>query len=194
METILAFCIGITLSAACGFRVFIPPFIMSLGSIYGDFPLTGGFEWLGTYPAAIALGAATTVEILAYYLPVVDNFLDSIEIPFTIAIGTMLTAASLGEVSPLLKWSLAVIAGGGTAGIVESFTVITRLATTGLTAGLGNSLFSTTEAISATTLSILALTIPLLAAIVVLVVLVLAAKKLLKYFKQKKNNFQMKIR
>ncbi len=63
METILAFCIGITLSAACGFRVFIRTFIMSLGSIYGDFPLTGGFQWLGTYPAAIR-GAATVVLVL----------------------------------------------------------------------------------------------------------------------------------
>ncbi|MGF1540890.1 MAG: DUF4126 domain-containing protein [Pleurocapsa sp.] len=124
MEIILALCLGVTLSAASGFRVFVPPLVVSLAAIYQDLPLASGFEWLGTYPVAIALGIATIVEIVAYYLPVIDNLLDTIEIPTAIAVGTVLTAANLGEVEPVLQWTLAAIAGGGTAGIIETFTSI----------------------------------------------------------------------
>ncbi|MGK7874093.1 MAG: DUF4126 domain-containing protein [Xenococcaceae cyanobacterium] len=187
METLLALCIGVTLSAACGFRVFIPPLVMSVGSIYGDLPLTPGFEWVGTYPAMIAFGGATAVEIVAYYIPVVDNFLDTIEIPTALAVGTMLTAATLGsEIDPVLKWTIAAIAGGGAAGIVEGFTSVTRLASTSLTGGLGNPLVSTTEALSATVLSILALLVPVLAFIVVVVVLVFGMRKVLKFLKKRR--------
>ena len=163
MDILLALCLGVALSAACGFRVFIPPFAMSLAAVYGDFELSEQFAWLGTYPATIALGIATVVEILAYYIPVIDNLLDAIEIPTAIAVGTILTGANLGDVDPVLQWTLAIIAGGGTAGVIESATTVTRLASTGFTGGMGNILLATMEALSAAILSILALTLPLLA-------------------------------
>ena len=178
IEHFLALCLGVTLSAAAGFRVFVPPLIMSLGAIYSDLPLASEFEWLGTYPAAIALGMATVIEILAYYIPVVDNLLDTIEIPIAVAVGTILTAASLGDVDPLLQWTLAVVAGGGTAGIIDSFTAITRLASTGVTGGVGNPLFATAEALSSAVLSLLALLVPFLAIALVMGLLVLGLKKI----------------
>ena len=181
MEIILALCLGITLSAASGFRVFLPPFVVSLAALHQDLPLASGFEWLGTYPAAIALGIATIVEIIAYYIPVVDNLLDTIEIPTAIAIGTMLTAANLGDVEPVLQWTLAAIAGGGTAGIIETFTSMTRLASTGMTGGTGNFLVATMEDLSAAVLSILALTLPFLAVGLVMGLLILAITKTAKF-------------
>lgn len=185
MEHILALCLGVTLSAAAGFRVFLPPLVMSLGAIHGDLPLASGFEWLGTYPAAIALGAATVIEILAYYIPVVDNLLDTIEIPTAIAVGTILTAASLGDVNPVLQWTLAVIAGGGTAGIIDSFTAVTRLASTGVTGGVGNPLFATMEALSSAVLSLLALLVPFLAIALVMGLLVMGMGKIFKKISRK---------
>ena len=137
MDILLPLCLGIALSAASGFRVFLPPLVMSVAAINGNFELSPQFAWLGTYPAMIALGGATVVEILAYYIPVVDNLLDAIEIPTAIAVGTILTAANLGDVDPILQWTLAIVAGGGTAGTIESATSITRLASTGLTGGIG---------------------------------------------------------
>ncbi len=181
MEILLAFCLGITLSAASGFRVFIPPLVMSLAAIYGELPLAPEFAWVGTYPAAIAFGAATVVEVLAYFIPVIDNLLDTIEIPTAIAIGTMLTAASLGDTDPVLQWTLAVIAGGGSAGIIEGFTSITRLASTGVTGGLGNPLLATMEVLSAGVLSILAITIPFLAAGIVFGLLVWGISKVSRF-------------
>ncbi|MEL6908585.1 MAG: DUF4126 domain-containing protein [Cyanobacteria bacterium J06629_2] len=183
MEIILALCLGVTLSAASGFRLFVPPLALSLAALYGDLELASGFSWVGTYPTAIALGIATVVEILAYYIPVVDNLLDTVEIPTAVAIGTLLTAANLGEVNPLLQWSLAAIAGGGTAGIIETFTAMTRVASTGMTGGTGNFLVATAEALSSGVLSILALTILPLGVALVIGLLILAIVKLPKFIR-----------
>jgi Domain of unknown function (DUF4126) len=183
MEIILALCLGVTLSAASGFRLFLPPLVLSLATLYGDLELSAGFDWVGTYPTAIALGVATVIEILAYYIPVVDNFLDTFEIPTAVAIGTLLTAANLGDVNPLLQWSLAAIAGGGTAGLIETFAAMTRAASTGMTGGTGNFLVATAEALSSGVLSILALTILPLGVAIVMGLLILALVKLPKYFR-----------
>jgi hypothetical protein len=171
MDVLLALCLGITLSAACGFRIFIPPLVMSVATIYGDFTPAPQFAWLGTVPALITLAIAATVEIAAYYIPAVDNALDLVEIPTAIAIGTALSAATLGDVDPVVQWTIAAVAGGGSAGAVEGFTTVTRLASTTMTAGLGNPVFSTVEWMSAIALSLLGLFVPILAGLVVIVVL-----------------------
>ena len=173
MEIAIALCLGIALSAGCGFRVFVPPLIMSLAAMYGDFPLSSDFAWLGTPEAAIALSIATILEILAYYIPFVDNLLDTVEVPAAVAIGTTLTAATLGGNDPLLQWTLAAIAGGGTAGIVGTLTSVTRLTSTGVSGGLGNFIVATIEAIGSISLSVLGLTFPLWTAIILLFALVI---------------------
>lgn len=178
MEIILALCLGITLSAAAGFRVFLPPLAMSIAALHGDLNLASEFAWLGTYPAAIALGVATVVEILAYYIPVVDNLLDTIEIPTAIAVGTVVTAANLGDVNPILQWTIAAVAGGGSAGIIEGLTTASRLASTGTTGGMGNFIIATIEDLSSAVLSILALTLPFLASALAIGLLIFAITRI----------------
>ncbi|MGL6338349.1 MAG: DUF4126 domain-containing protein [Waterburya sp.] len=178
METLIALCLGITLSAACGFRVFVPPLALSLAAIYGHYPLSSGFEWLGTREAAIALGIATIMEVLAYYIPIVDNLLDTVQVPIAVGIGTVMTAATLGHTDPVLQWTLAAIAGGGTAGIMKTLTSLTRLVSTGVTGGLGNFIIATIEAISSLSLSILGISFPLWTAVIVLGLLVFAVSKI----------------
>ena len=180
MDILLALCLGIALSAACGFRVFIPPFAMSLAAVHGNFELSPQFAWLGTYPATIALGVATVVEVLAYYVPVIDNLLDTIEIPIAIAVGIVLTAAIVGDLDSILQWSFAVI-GGSAAGIIGVATAVIRLAATGLTGGVGNIGLATMEALSAAVLSLLALTVPLLAIAIVIGLLIFAVTKIVNY-------------
>lgn len=189
MEIILALGLGITLSAASGFRLFVPPLILSLAVLHGNLELAPGFGWIGTYPTAIALGIATIVEILAYYIPVVDNFLDTIEIPTAVTIGTLLTAATLKDVNSLFwLWGLAAVVGGGTAGIIAAFTALTRLAFTGMTAGMGNFLVATTEALSSGVLSILALTLLPIALGLVIGLLILAIVRLARFIASRKRN------
>ncbi len=180
MEILVGLCLGITLSAACGLRIFIPPLILSLASLFGDLQLAPSLQWIGTYPALIVLVTATVVEILAYYVPGISNLLDLIEIPTAIAIGTLLTAATLGDLNPVLKWSLAILAGGGSAGIVESATATTRFAATTLSIGAANPFVSTIEAILSLLLTLLGLALPLLAAMAVLLMMVWLIRKAFK--------------
>ena len=175
MEIIIALCLGITLSAACGFRVFLPPLALSIAATYGNFPLSSGFEWVGTKEAAIALGVATIIEVSAYYIPFIDNLLDTIQVPVAVGIGTVITAATLGHTDPVLQWTLAVIAGGGTAGLTGTLASLTRLASTGLTGGLGNFIVATLEAVGSISLSILGLTFPLWTAAILLAALIITA-------------------
>ena len=196
MEIVVALCLGITLSAACGFRVFVPPLAMSLAAIYGHFPLSSGFEWLGTTEAAIALTIATTLEVSAYYIPIVDNLLDTVQVPVAVGIGTIMTAATLGHTDPVVQWTLAVIAGGGTAGIMGTLASLTRLASTGITGGLGNFIVATVEAVGSISLSILGITFPLWTGAIVLAVLIIAAIRILTnppaVFKRMSNSATMK--
>src|SRR5215468_1906577 len=126
MDTILGICIGIGLSAACGFRVFVPLLVMNIAALSGHLALAPGFEWIGSYPALIAFSVATCLEIAGYYIPWVDHLLDTIATPAAVVAGTLVTASLVTDVSPLVRWSLALIAGGGIAGMVQGTTVLAR--------------------------------------------------------------------
>jgi hypothetical protein len=65
--------------------------------------------------------------------------------------------------SPLLKWSLAIIAGGGAAGAIQGATVAARAASTAVTGGLGNPVVATVELGAAAVTSVVAVVAPLLA-------------------------------
>ena len=187
--------VGIGLAAATGFRVFLPIFFLSLGSYLGWIPLDQSYAWIGGLPAVIATGLATIIEILAYYIPFVDNILDSITVPLATIAGSLLFASQFTEVSNWIQWSLAIIAGGGTAATISSVFAGTRAASSGTTAGVANPVISTIETIGSTIMSILAIFLPILAGICVLVILYLAfkfGKKLLDKVrkKPKQNKFK----
>src|SRR4030042_1380930 len=99
-ETLLGTAVGIGLSAACGFRVFVPLLAMNVAALTGYLQLAPGFEWIGSYPATIAFGTATIVEIFAYYIPWLDHLLDLVTSPAAIIAGTMATASMVTEMSP----------------------------------------------------------------------------------------------
>ncbi len=161
-ETLIGIGVGIGLSAACGFRVFLPLLALSIGSRWGGIPLASGFEWIATWPALIALTTATGLEIAAYYLPWVDNLLDTITTPSAVIAGTVVSASTLTSFSPFYQWSFALIAGGGLAGMIQGGTVLMRGASSVATVGLGNFLVATLEWIGALVLSLFALLLPLL--------------------------------
>lgn len=173
METILGLCIGIGLSAACGFRIFVPLLVMSVASLMGWFEPMKGFEWLAMPSVCIALAVATVCEITAYYIPWVDNALDTISTPAAMIAGTLTTmAVSSGEMSQFASWAVAIIIGGGTAGAVQMSTVAVRGLSTATTGGIANPVVSTGEWIGAFLLSILSLLVPVLVVIVVLMMVV----------------------
>lgn len=177
LDIVMGLVIGIGLSAACGFRVFVPLLGLSAAGLSGHLALAPGFEWIGTWPALAAFAFATLLEIGAYYIPWLDHLLDTMASPAAILAGTLATASLIGTTDPLLKWSLAIIAGGGAAGLVQAGTVALRTLSGLLTAGLGNFLVSTGELAAAILFTILAIVVPVLALVLVLWTLALAIMK-----------------
>jgi hypothetical protein len=166
-EGLLSLGIGVGLAAATGLRVFLPLLMLGLTARLDWLPLTVGFDWLTSTPALVALGAATVAEIGAYYIPLIDNALDVLAAPLAVLAGIVITAAVTSEMPPMLRWSLAIVAGGGTAGIVQSVTSIARLKSSALTAGFGNFAISTLELVGSFVASLIAIFAPAIAIIAV---------------------------
>lgn len=164
--------VGLGLAAACGFRVFVPLLIASLAAHYGRLPLAGGFEWLATLPALIALGTATALEVGAYYVPWLDHALDLVATPTAVLAGMLAAASVVTDLPPVLKWSTVIIGGGGAAGLIQGASVLLRLKSGALTGGLANPLVSTLELAGAGMTAMLAILLPLLCLVLVAMLLV----------------------
>ncbi len=170
-ETVLSIFLGIGLASATGFRVFLPMFAMSLASYFKVFELNENFELIASLPALITLGIATIVEIFGYYIPFIDNLLDTIATPLAAVAGTVVMASTMVNMPTEMTWILALIAGGGTASAMQGMTSITRLASSVKTAGLGNPIVATAETGAATIMSTLAIFAPIIAIVLVLFLL-----------------------
>jgi len=180
MEALMAICVGIGLSAACGFRVFVPLLGLSIAANAGHLELADTFEWVGTPVALGIFAVATALEIGSYYIPWLDNMLDTIATPAAIVAGTMTSGAMAADMSPVLQWGLAAILGGGSAGAVQAASVLVRGASSATTGGLGNPVVSTGELAASTATTLLALLIPALAIVAVLVIGFFTVRWLLK--------------
>jgi hypothetical protein len=194
VEIFLSICVGVGLSAACGFRVFVPLLCLSAATHFqfGGIQLAPAFQWISSTPALIAFGVATVAEIAAYYIPWVDNLLDTIAVPLATVAGIVVTASVVTDINPFIKWTLAIIAGGGIATTTQLATTKARVTSSATTGGLGNPVLATIENGISTVLSVLSVVWPIVAfalAIVVITICVFllyfAAKLLVKLFRRK---------
>jgi hypothetical protein len=182
MDTILAIALGICLAASCGFRVFAPLLVTSIAANAGFLQVSENFTWLGGRPALVAFAIAAIVEMSAFYIPWLDHALDVIASPIAVIAGAILFAAVAFDLDPFVRWALAIVAGGGSAAIVQGGTMVTRGGSTITTGGLANFIVSTFENIAAIVFPTLSLILPLLtfAALMVLIVaMYLAGRRLL---------------
>jgi hypothetical protein len=179
METLLAACLGFALAAACGLRVFLPLFALSLASRFGWVEVTGGFAWVSGTPALVAFGVALALEVTAYYVPWLDNLLDAAAAPLAVGAGILVAAAVLTDVPPLVRWSVAIVAGGGAAAGMQGLTTVARAFTSFATAGLGNFVVATGELLFSGMLTVVAFVLPLLAAAIAFAVVVGLTTRLL---------------
>lgn len=173
-EILTAAALGIALSACCGFRVFIPVLAASLAGRFGWVSLPQDMAWMATLPALISFGIAAVLEIGAYYIPVVDNLLDTIATPLSVGAGTVLASSLLPipESEPLLRWGAALVAGGGAAGTIQLGTGLLRLLSTKATIGAGNPFVATGENAAAITGSVFSFLFPVVLAMLLLVLVV----------------------
>ncbi len=175
METILSVALGLGLSAACGFRVFVPLLVLGVSQHLGWVSVGPGWEWLGGTPTLVVLSVATALEIGAYFIPWLDNLLDTLAGPAAVVAGAVASAALIVEMDPLLHWSVAIIGGGSAAGATQAATTLIRGASTGTTGGVLNPVVASAEAATAMTLSLTAILAPFLTVIAVGLFLILVA-------------------
>ena len=176
VQILLSLSLGLGLAAACGFRVFIPPLMMGVGSRLDLYKLEGSFVWVDDTWAIAIFAVASLLEIGGYFIPWIDNLLDAVATPAAIIGGIFVTSASLeGELDPSAQWTLSVIAGGSVSGVIQLGTVATRAISTGTTGGLANPIISLLEAVA----SILCILISLfLVAIIPIVIIFLIWKSI----------------
>lgn len=170
-ETIFSILLGIGLAASVGFRIFVPLFALSIASYYQIIPLNESWQWVGSTPAIVTLGVATVVEILAYLIPWLDNLLDTIAVPLAAIAGTAVMVSTVSDLSPVITWALAIIAGGGTAAAIKGSAGAARLTSTATTGGVANPIVSTVETGASIIMSVLSIFIPLLAIVLVIIIL-----------------------
>ena len=163
MDTLLSVVLGIGLSAACGFRIFVPFLVAGIAARTGHLTLGPSFTWMASTPALVALSVATVIEVGAYFIPWLDHALDVIATPAAVVAGAVMTASVVTGLGPMLRWTLALIAGGGIAGTVQALTVGTRKVSLLTTGGLANPAVAAAELGGAVGLALLAVAVPLLA-------------------------------
>jgi hypothetical protein len=171
-QMLLGAALGLGLAAAVGFRVFVPFLLVSIAARSGQVHLAGGFEWLGSDVALVMFGIAALLEIAAYFIPFFDHLLDTAAGPAAVAAGTVLMASTLIDMEPWLRWAVAIVAGGGTAGLLHGATSALRLGSTATTGGAGNPMFAMFETGASTAMTVLALLLPMIAFALVLYLIV----------------------
>lgn len=190
VQTITATALGIALAACCGFRVFVPMLVAGLASKFHIFNFSDSFSWLSSTPALVALGAATVVEIAAYYVPFIDNILDTVAAPAAGIAGTLLATSVIPIDNEWMKWIIGIVAGGGGASLISSGTGLLRLFSSKATLGTGNAVVATGENTAAIGGSILAFLIPIIMAILFVLFFFWIIKKIYNRFTKKKTQKQ----
>jgi hypothetical protein len=180
VDPLLGIPVGLALSTAAGLRVFIPLLLTSLAARLGYLTLAPGMTWVASDAALIAFATAAIVEIAAYYVPWLDNIADAVAGPAAVTAGIIEMAAVTPDLPPLVRWTVAVIAGGGIAGLAQLGTTLLRLKSSTFTAGVGNPVVATGELIGSLALAALGLLAPLVAVVIVIILLALLARRLLR--------------
>ena len=170
---ILPAALGIGLSAATGFRTFLPLLILALCAHFNLFGqgLNARFAWLGSTTALIALGVATVVEMAADKIPVLDHGLSAIGTVSRPLAGALAAGAVLQHADPAVAVIAGLIIGAPTALAVHAVQASTRVVSTTTTAGLANPFIFVAEDVAS---AILAVIVPILAPVVVVILLVVA--------------------
>ncbi|MBD2070138.1 DUF4126 domain-containing protein [Leptolyngbya sp. FACHB-671] len=178
LDTLIEVLLGISLSVAAGFRVFVPLLVLSGASVVAHLNLPTDFDWLETPQALAVFAIACVLEITGYYVPWLDHLLDIVSTPAAVITGTVVAASLTPDVNPVAQWTLALIAGGGAAGLTKGVMNLFRLTSTAASGGLTNPILATIELVLAVTLSVLAVTVPLVAGALLLILLIVGTQRL----------------
>lgn len=178
LNTILELLLAISLSAAAGFRVFVPLLVLSAAAVLGHVDLPARFDWIENPQALALFTAAAILEVIGYSIPWFDHLLDILATPAAIVAGTIVAASLSPEMDPLAQWTIALATGGAAAGLTKTLMNLLRGGSTAATGGLANPIFALAELAIATGLSVLAIAAPVIAGAIVLGVFGFAVYKI----------------
>jgi hypothetical protein len=181
IESLIAVAIGIGLAAATGFRVFLPFLVAGLAARWGVLPLAQGFEWLSSTGALVTLGTASVLEVAAYYIPGIDHALDLLASPAAVVAGAVASASVMADIPPAILWPVAIIGGGGIAGLTKASSAVVRAKAGLTTAGLANPVVATGETAGAVGIALAAIVIPLVCLLVVVLLVLWLARRALRF-------------
>lgn len=185
LDTLISLMLGISLSAACGFRVFVPLLVLSAAAVIGHVDLPPEFDWIETDHALILFTAASILEVGGYYIPWLDHTLDLLSTPAAILAGTLVTAAATPDMNPLVQWTTAILAGGGAAGLTKGMSNVMRVISTAISGGLTNPVIATIELVAAVVLALLAVTVPVVAILVVFGLWIFAVQSIRRFLSRR---------
>lgn len=180
MEILIAICSGIGLAAACGLRVFLPLLALSAGAKLGLVTPSEGWEWIASTPALVALSCATFVEVAGYSVPWIDHALDTLATPLAVTAGAVAALSTMGVVSgidPMVSHAGALLTGGAAAGAVQGASVLTRAASTTLTAGVANPVISWIQNAVSAAFSLIAIVAPVVAGLALLLIAAILVRR-----------------
>jgi hypothetical protein len=158
--------LGLGLAASCGFRVFVPLLVSNVASLSGFISFGSGYEWMGSWPAFAVFFSAAVLEVGAYYIPWLDNVLDTIAVPLAAVSGTLLTVSFIADMNPMVQWTLGIIVGGGSAALIKTGASAARLKSSAFTAGFANWIIATIENFTSFVFSVLTILIPIVMGII----------------------------
>lgn len=187
MDYAISILLGISLAASCGFRVFVPLLVTSIGALAGWVPLAGGYEWMGSWTAFAVFLSASAIEIAAYYIPWLDNALDTAAVPLASAAGTLLAVSFMADFPPAVQWTIGIIAGGGTAAVVKTASGAVRLGSSTVSGGFTNWIVATVEHFASFIMSVLSFVVPAATGIAAVFVITYSIYKIINRNKRKKS-------
>ena len=169
MEALMGVFSAFGLAASAGLNAYIPLLVVSLLARYTDLiELSSPWDTL-TSPWVIGLLVVLLgIEFFADKAPAINHLNDAIQTFVRPAAGAIVFAASSGVVSqvhPVLAMGLGILVAGGVHTVKAA---AVRPAVTATTGGVGNVPVSILEDVLSTTLSILAIVIPVLIAMMII--------------------------
>jgi hypothetical protein len=172
----------------------LPFFLISLCKYFDVLSFGNQFDWLGGEVVLIILGVATLVEIVGYYIPLVDHILDIAATPLAFAAGIVSMSSVMPDMPVYFDNILSIIIGGGTAVSINGIMGLWRVKTTASTFGVASPVFSTFENIFSIGFTILAFLIPVIFGLFITMLVICSFRFVRKLFYKRKKVVPVKLR
>ncbi|MEW6029121.1 MAG: DUF4126 domain-containing protein [Chloroflexota bacterium] len=172
MELLTGIFSAFGLSASAGLNAYIPMLVVGVMAHYTDWiKLQSPWDLLANPWILILLGVLLIIEMLADKVPAINHVNDAIQTVVRPAAGAIAFAASanvITDINPVLALACGLLVAGGVHAVKAG---VVRPAVTATTGGTANVPVSVAEDIASTTVSFLAVVLPMVVGILLIIAL-----------------------